>query len=113
MSCKIYTSKGFKKELKTLAKRYRSIKDDVAKLGLDIKSNPHLGTDLGDGLRKIRMAITLKGKGKSAGARVITYTVLTRVEAGLVVLVSIYDKSELPSMPKRDIVARLKSEGLL
>ena len=38
----------------------------------DLEQNPLLGTDLGDGLRKVRMKITSKGKGKSGGARVIT-----------------------------------------
>ncbi len=113
MSYNIIASRGFVKELKDLGKRYRSIKDDVAQLGEDIRLNPQLGTDLGDGLRKIRLAITSKGKGKSAGARVITYTVVTRVSAGSVVLVAIYDKSEQASMSKRDIVSRLKSEGFL
>ena len=113
MSCSIVNSAGFGRDLKALAKRYRSMRDDYARLLKDLEANPQLGTDLGDGLRKIRLAITSKGKGKSAGARVITYTVVTRVSAGSVVLVAIYDKSEQSSMSKRDIVSRLKSEGFL
>ena len=72
-----------------------------------------MGIDLGDGLRKIRMAITSKGKGKSAGARVITYNVVTRVQGETVVLVSIYDKSEQDTVSKRDIMSRLEAEHFL
>ena len=40
-----------------------------------------MGTDLGRGVRKIRMAIGSKGKGKSGGARVLTLTVLVSEDA--------------------------------
>lgn len=41
------------------------------------------------------MAIRSKGKGKSGGARVITFTALTHIqESGSVVLLLIYDKEE-------------------
>ena len=52
------------KELKRLAKRYRSLKQDIAKLGASLQENPYQGADLGNGLRKVRMSITSKGKGK-------------------------------------------------
>ncbi len=70
----IISTKLFVKELKRLSKKYRSLKNDVANLGKELMENPEKGIDLGDGLRKIRMAIKSKGRGKSAGARVITYT---------------------------------------
>ena len=69
----------FEKEAKRLGKRYMSMKSDIASLSEELLANPHLGTDLGGGLRKIRMAITSKGKGKSGGARVITLTVLNKL----------------------------------
>ena len=53
-----------------------------------------LGTDLGGGLRKIRMRIASKGKGKSGGARVITFTVIVAVDETEVNLLYIYDKAE-------------------
>lgn len=40
------------------------------------------------------MAITSKGRGKSGGARVITYTVLAAEKDGRVYLIDIYDKSD-------------------
>ena len=35
-----------------------------------------MGKDLGNGVRKIRMAVKSKGKGKSGGMRVITFNVI-------------------------------------
>ena len=40
------------------------------------------------------MAISSKGKGKSGGARVITYTVIYSSESGKVFLMNVYDKSD-------------------
>ena len=76
MKYKLKVQRTFEREAKRLGKRYPSLKSDVIALSGDILSNPQLGTDLGRGLRKIRMAITSKGRGKSGGARVITFTVV-------------------------------------
>lgn len=64
----------FRKEAKRLGKKYKSLADDFIRLYADLQENPLLGVDLGKGVRKVRLAITSKGKGKSGGARVITYT---------------------------------------
>ena len=40
------------------------------------------------------MAISSKQKGKSGGARVITYTIVVSADEGIVYLVDIYDKSD-------------------
>ena len=58
----------FRKEFKRLAKKYRSLPFDFDKLIESIQENPMQGTDLGNRLRKIRLAITSKGKGKSGEA---------------------------------------------
>jgi hypothetical protein len=39
------------------------------------------------------MSISSKGKGKSGGARVITYTICVDKESGSIYLIEIYDKS--------------------
>ena len=78
MNVKIEPLPTFKREAKRLNKHYASFADDYEKLIAELENNPHLGTDLGGGLRKIRMAITSKGKGKSGGARVICFTSTTR-----------------------------------
>ncbi|MDM8307349.1 type II toxin-antitoxin system RelE/ParE family toxin [Phocaeicola salanitronis] len=112
MDYKIKTAKSFDKEIKRLSKRYVSIAGDYAKLLLDISTNPHLGTDLGGGLRKIRMAITSKGKGKSGGARVISFTVVVAVEETEINLLYIYDKAERSSISKKEIEELLRLNGL-
>ena len=94
MDYKVKTARSFEKELKRLGKRYVSIVDDYANLLEELYANPQLGTDLGGGLRKIRMAITSKGRGKSGGARVITFTVVVAVEETEINLLYVYDKAE-------------------
>ena len=101
----------FEKEAKRLGKRYMSMKSDIASLSEELLANPHLGTDLGGGLRKIRMAITSKGKGKSGGARVISFTVVV-VEETEINLLYIYDKAERSSISKKEIEELLRLNGL-
>lgn len=76
MNYDIIASRLFAKELKRLGKKYKSLKNDYGLLLDRLKSNPYEGIDLGHGLRKVRMAISAKNKGKSHGARVITFNVL-------------------------------------
>lgn len=75
MNFDIQTIPNFDKNAKKLSKRYKSIKIDLQNLVSELRQNPYIGADLGNGIRKIRMAISDKGKGKSHGARVITFTV--------------------------------------
>lgn len=72
MNYSIIFDDSFEKEVKRLNKRYPSLKQDLLALQKEIYVNPQTGTDLGGGLRKIRMKITSKGRGKSGGARVIS-----------------------------------------
>ena len=102
----------FEKEAKRLGKRYMSMKSDIASLSEELLANPHLGKDLGGGLRKIRMAITSKGKGKSGGARVISFTVVVAVEETEINLLYIYDKAERSSISKKEIEELLRLNGL-
>ena len=59
----------FKRQFKRLAKKYHSLKSDYDAWLDEIYKNPLVGDDLGCGVRKIRMTIADKGKGKSGGAR--------------------------------------------
>lgn len=52
-----------------------------------------LAVDLGSGFKKIRLALKSKGKGKSGGARIITYEILIAENDTNVIFASIYDKS--------------------
>ena len=67
MPFKIEATPEFLSEAKRLAKKYPSIKNDIATLANQLVVNPNLGTALGNNAYKIRMAITSKGKGKSGG----------------------------------------------
>lgn len=113
MECKITASKSFNKELKRLGKRYASLADDYETLLHDLKQNPALGTDLGRGLRKVRMRISSKGKGKSGGARVITFTVIASVDKTTINLLYIYDKSERENISPKEIDALLIANGFI
>lgn len=108
---KIYPS--FRREVKVLAKRYHSILDDMDELVVSLKENPYQGVDLGNGLRKVRLAITSKGKGKSGGARVITHTVIFDESEGEIGLLSIYDKSEKSTVKGKELIELMRRNGLI
>ena len=79
MKVKIYTEKEFERQLRKLSKKYRSMLDDYDAFLTGLEQDPFQGTSLGKGVRKVRMAIASKGKGKSGGARVITYNLWTKL----------------------------------
>ena len=89
----IFYSSEFRKEVKRLAKI----------------ENPLEGADLGFGVRKVRMIIKSKGKGKSGGARVITYNVTEMEDTIDITLLTIYDKSERSTISDKEIKDLLKS----
>ncbi len=101
MSYNILTIYNFEKEFKKLAKKYPSLKTDVAKLIDELELNPLLGTSIGKNCHKIRMAITSKGKGKSGGARVITLVIIA---SETVYLLSIYDKSDKENITDNELL---------
>jgi mRNA-degrading endonuclease RelE of RelBE toxin-antitoxin system len=105
MSFSIVTVDSFEKELKHLAKKFPSIKKDIAKLTEQLLIAPMIGIPIGNDCYKIRMAITSKGKGKSGGARVITHI---RVTKEYLYLLSIYDKSEAENISDDEVLKRLK-----
>jgi hypothetical protein len=70
---------------------------------MQLKQNPEIGDDLGHNIRKIRMAVASKNKGKSGGARIITYTALVDVQNSDIYLLTIYDKSEQEAISRQEI----------
>ena len=100
MSYRIEVSETFKHQLKRLAKKYHSLKNEYAGLIKSLEENPHLGTPIGNNCYKIRLAIASKGKGKSGGARVITNIF---VSAEIIYLLSIYDKSEKENLTEKEL----------
>ena len=108
MSCiiTISVSDDFAKEAKRLAKKYPSFKQDYKDFLVSIKNNPLQGDEITKNIRKIRMAIKAKGKGKSGGARVITFNILTDIENGHVVFLLLYDKEDASTV-KVNVVKQL------
>ena len=114
MNSEIAYSKDFLRDLKHLRKKHRSIESDVVSLIADLRENPLQGTDIGLNMRKIRLPISSKGRGKSGGARVITHvTVVVEIDSAKVNLLKIYDKSERESITDAELRALLKKNGLL
>lgn len=96
MTVNINTHPEFVRQMKRYAKKYRSLANDYADFLKSIRKDPFQGTDLGNGIRKVRLAVASKGKGKSGGMRVITFS-LEKVGDELIniTLLYIYDKNEM------------------
>ena len=104
----------FVRGAKVLRKKYPSFDDDYDIFLNELEANPYSGESLGKHTYKNRMAITSKGKGKSGGARVITYNVQKKSkDEVLVTLMSIYDKSEIDNVSDaylRSLVQQIESK---
>jgi mRNA-degrading endonuclease RelE of RelBE toxin-antitoxin system len=105
MNYEVAVIPNFRKELKKLAKKYPSLKEDFSNLIENLQEKPFQGNSLGNNCYKIRMAITSKGKGKSGGSRIITFVKITETT---VYLLSIYDKSEKENISDTELKELLK-----
>ena len=114
MSCNITisVSDDLAKEAKRLAKKYPSFKQDYKDFLVSIKNNPLQGDEITKNIRKIRMAIKAKGKGKSGGARVITFNILTDIENGHVVFLLLYDKKDASTVKVNVVKQLVRDMGL-
>lgn len=106
MSFEIFSTDPFDRKIKKLAKKYKSVKSDLAILLEQLVENPTSGSSLGLDCYKVRMAISSKGKGKSGGARIITYVLL---DENSIFLLDIYDKSEKSTISDKELKALLKA----
>ena len=109
MSYKILLTRTFEKEIKRLLKKFPSLKQEFSQLIFAITQNPDTVVYLGNNCYKIRLAIGSKGKGKSGGARVITYLY---VKKETVFLLSIYDKSEKENLKTNELIDMIESLDL-
>ena len=100
----------FKKEVKKLLKKYRSLSVELVDFTQNLAENPIQGSPLGRNCYKIRLAIKSKGKGKSGGARVISCVISVEEK---VVLLSIYDKEEQDTISDKRLTEILKEAELL
>ena len=105
MSFEVRTIEPFDRKVKRLLRKYPSLQADLRRLGELLAVVPTSGTPIGAGCYKVRLAISSKGKGKSGGARLISYVVVRNKR---VWLLTIYDKSELDSVPLSEVKALLK-----
>ena len=102
----------FKRGAKALRKKYPSFDSDYDIFLKELEINPFCGESLGRHTYKYRMAIASKGKGKSGGARVLTYNIHQSSEDEVsVTLMTIYDKGDISNVSDayiRDLVQQLE-----
>lgn len=110
MSYSVSFTSDFERYLKRLTKKYQSLPSDLSQLVNQLKKDPTLGTHIGFNLYKIRLKIKSKGKGKSGGARVITFLISRKEE---IYLIAIYDKSEIENLSKSQLKVLLEAAGLI
>ena len=105
---RVRTSADFRAAFKRLKKRHKSLQQDFEKLLLSLLQNPLQGVELDGGVRKVRLAITSKGRGKSGGARVI---IRVRIVSDELQLLYIYDKADYENVSDaflRDVMKRME-----
>ncbi len=112
MNFEIQTTSYFDAEAKRLAKRYRSFIDDLQDFRQSLLGNPYQGAELSPGIRKIRLTIDSKSRGKSGGARVITFTYLVDETDGKIILILLYDKADASNIKMNVVRKILKNIGL-
>lgn len=104
----VVVTANFKRRYKPLAKRHRSLEEDLLELIASLEEDPKQGTPVGKDCYKIRLAIRSKGGGKSGGARVITYVRLLKSK---VYLLTIYDKADQASLTQKELLELLGGLG--
>ena len=117
MKVTVNVTKSFSSAAKPLLKKYHSLSKDLLKLEKELISTPRLGTSLGQDAYKIRLKISSKGKGKSGGARVISFieTIVIGVaekisdEEVTVNLLTIYDKADVDNISDKDLKELIKN----
>jgi len=109
MSFKIIVLDSFKQNFKKLQKKYRNIKEDIKKLGLELQENPRAGIALRHNCYKIRVANSSVPTGKSGGFRTIYYYI---DEDEIIYLIAIYSKTQRENISDNELVELLKINGL-
>ena len=104
-------TKSFSSAAKPLLKKYHSLSKDLLNLEKELTATPRTGTPLGHDAYKIRLKISSKGKGKSGGARVISFIETTLIsiteklsdEEITVNLITIYDKADVDNISDKEL----------
>ncbi len=108
MANEVRTIPLFESRYKRFLKKFSSLEEEIDDLIVELKVNPTLGTSLGAGLYKIRLASRSKGGGKSGGFRIVTYLTNEREDGTDIYLVTIFDKSEESSIDKKVLVKTVR-----
>lgn len=97
----------FKKDVKKLFKKYKSIKGDILELIEVLEEDYSVGIHLGSDLYKIRVKNSDVG-GKSGGYRVIYYTKLSNNSVYLLTIYSKTQKENIDVKTLQPIIDELK-----
>ena len=111
MKLEIITTPTFDKEFKRLKKKYISLPNDLEIFEKELLEDTNIGIDLGGNVRKVRIAVKSKNKGKSGGVRVITYSVILKITDRMIFLVTLFDKSDKENIPDSEIKKIIKAIG--
>ena len=102
-------SEEFDRAFKRLKKRYRSLPQDMKQLLASLVENPQQGTELYNGMRKLRLSFASKGRGKRGGGRVI---IQLAIDDTRLTFVYIYDKSDMGNVTDEFLDQTIKDIGL-
>ena len=108
---KIDKSREFKKNLKKLERKYRSIEEDLEPLIQQLESGETPGDRISGNkypVYKVRVKNSDNKKGQSSGYRVIYYTITTDA----ILLTTIYSKSERGNISNREIEDLIEQEEI-
>jgi mRNA-degrading endonuclease RelE of RelBE toxin-antitoxin system len=106
MNFEIVVARQFERNFKRLAKKYKSLPEDLRNLLKLLEENPTIGDEIIKDCYKIRLAISSKGKGKSGGARVITFV---QIIDKTIFLLDVYDKSEQENISNKELKSIIES----
>ena len=109
MNYKVSFTTQFTAAAKRLSKRHRSFLDDFTTFKESLQANPYQGVEIAPNIRKIRMAVTSKGRGSSGGIRVITATTVISESEGRIGFLYIYDKSDASNV-KINVIKQMARE---
>jgi mRNA-degrading endonuclease RelE of RelBE toxin-antitoxin system len=107
MSYEVRVVEEFKRDVKKLFKKYRSIKLDILELIGKLEKDYTIGIDLGSNLYKIRIKNSDIG-GKRGGYRVIYYTRLTNNRIYLLTIFSKTQKENINVKRLKPIIDEIK-----
>jgi mRNA-degrading endonuclease RelE of RelBE toxin-antitoxin system len=108
---KVDRSIEFKKNIKKLEKKYRSIEEDIEPLIQQLESGETPGARISGNkypVYKTRVKNSDNKKGQSSGYRVIYYTITTDA----ILLTTIYSKSERGNISNREIEELIEQEEI-